>query len=86
MVHIYGSSYETCPVRGQKCSHGGDTSAAPTNLLFSLLSGKSNWTAPSMDTSEMQEIWLRQNRAPLVARCYSHPRPGTMGAERRSVA
>ena len=25
-VHIYGSSYETCPVCGQKCAYGGATS------------------------------------------------------------
>jgi hypothetical protein len=27
VVHIYGSSYETCPVCGQKCAYGGDTNA-----------------------------------------------------------
>src|SRR5271156_2495121 len=25
--HIYGSSYETCPVCGQKCAYGGDENA-----------------------------------------------------------
>jgi hypothetical protein len=28
VVHIYGSSYEKCPVCGQKCAYGGDTNAA----------------------------------------------------------
>jgi hypothetical protein len=27
VVHIYGSSYETCPVCGQKCAYGGETNA-----------------------------------------------------------
>ena len=27
VVHIYGSSYETCPVCGQKCTYGGHTGA-----------------------------------------------------------
>jgi hypothetical protein len=27
VVHIYGSSYETCPVCGHKCPYGGDTNA-----------------------------------------------------------
>jgi hypothetical protein len=27
VVHIYGSSYETCPVCGQKCAYGGATNA-----------------------------------------------------------
>jgi hypothetical protein len=27
VFHIYGSSYETCPVCGRKCAHGGETNA-----------------------------------------------------------
>ena len=27
VVHIYGNSYETCPVCGHKCSYGGDMNA-----------------------------------------------------------
>jgi hypothetical protein len=27
LVHIYGSSYETCPVCSQTCAYGGDTNA-----------------------------------------------------------
>jgi hypothetical protein len=27
VVHIYGSSYETCPVCGQKCSYDGGSDA-----------------------------------------------------------
>ena len=26
-VHIYGTSYETCPVCGHKCSYGGEANA-----------------------------------------------------------
>ena len=27
VVHIYGSSYKTCPVCGQKCAYGGEMNA-----------------------------------------------------------
>ena len=27
VVHIYGRSYQTCPVCGRKCAYGGDTNA-----------------------------------------------------------
>ena len=34
VVHIYGSSFGTCPVCGQKCAYGGETNAAASEPVI----------------------------------------------------
>ena len=51
VVHIYGSSYETCPVCGEKCAYGGEANGWPAGLLFGPRIGKSVVLATWFDTS-----------------------------------